>query len=336
MKMPISTRNCRFAVAAFSGLVFFLFATVVKASSKAIEQGYIPTEDGTRLFYVKAGSGARVVILPLRLFTWRAFEGLADQFTLIGYDPRGRGCSDPIPDEDKPNKISLEHDVSDLETIRLHFNLQKINLVGYSYTGLMIVMYAIDHPETIERLVQLGPVPIKFGTKYSPNLAASDKPGNAKALQRLRELQRENYPTTNPQDYCEQEWAYTRFGLVGDAANVVKLDSSPCKMPNEWPINLARHFEFSFVSVQKLDLSKAKIRTVKGPVLTVHGMKDRNAPYGGGREWALTLPNARLLTIKNGAHQSFDEFPKIVIPAVRTFLDGQWPNAAQQITSLEL
>ena len=58
MKMPISTRNRRFAAAAFSGLVFFLFATAVKASSKAIEQGYIPTEDGTRLFYVKAGSGA--------------------------------------------------------------------------------------------------------------------------------------------------------------------------------------------------------------------------------------------------------------------------------------
>ena len=94
MKMPMSTRNRRFAAAAFSGLVF-LFATAVKASSKAIEQGYIPTEDGTRLFYVKAGSGARVVVLPLRLFTWPAFEALADQFTLIGYDPRGRGCSGP-------------------------------------------------------------------------------------------------------------------------------------------------------------------------------------------------------------------------------------------------
>jgi Predicted hydrolases or acyltransferases (alpha/beta hydrolase superfamily) len=336
MKMAMSTRNRRFATAAFSGLIFFLFATAVKASSKAIEQGYIPTEDGTRLFYVKAGNGAPVVILPLRLFTWHAFEALADQFTLIGYDPRGRGCSDPIPDEAKPNKISLERDVLDVETIRRHFNLQKISLIGYSYTGLMIVLYALDHPETVERLVQLGPVPIKFGTKYPPNLAASDKPGKAKALQRLRELQRKNYPTTNPQKYCEQEWAYTRFGLLGDAANVAKLGSSPCKMPNEWPVNLARHFEFSFVSVQKLDLSKDKIRTVKGPVLTVHGMKDRNAPYGGGREWALTLPNARLLTVKNGAHQSFDEFPEIVIPAVRTFLGGQWPNAAQQITSLEL
>ena len=43
-------------------------------------------------------------------------------------------------------------------------------------------------------------------------------------------------------------------------------------------------------------------------------------------EWALTLPKAWLLTIKGGAHQSFDEFREIVIPAVRTFLAGNWPR----------
>jgi pimeloyl-ACP methyl ester carboxylesterase len=40
------------------------------------------------------------------------------------------------------------------------------------------------------------------------------------------------------------------------------------------------------------------------PVLTIHGTKDRNAPYGSGREWAFNLPNARLLTIKGGAHNA--------------------------------
>jgi hypothetical protein len=53
-----------------------------------------------------------------------------------------------------------------------------------------------------------------------------------------------------------------------------------------------------------------------------------------GREWALTLPNARLLTIKEGAHQSFDEFREIVVPAVRGFLEGNWPEGAERVTSL--
>ena len=82
-------------------------------------------------------------------------------------------------------------------------------------------------------------------------------------------------------------------------------------MPNEWPSNLVKHFESSFTSVQKLDISKDKVASVKVPVLTIHGTKDRNAPYGAGREWALILSNARLLSIKEGAHQSFDEFREI-------------------------
>ncbi len=105
-------------------------------------------------------------------------------------------------------------------------------------------------------------------------------------------------------------------------------------MPNEWPSNLVKHFESSFTSVQKLDISKDKIASVKVPVLTIHGTKDRNAPYGAGREWALILSNARLLSIREGAHQSFDEFREIVIPAVRRFLEGNWPEGAERVTSL--
>jgi pimeloyl-ACP methyl ester carboxylesterase len=29
------------------------------------------------------------------------------------------------------------------------------------------------------------------------------------------------------------------------------------------------------------------------PVLTIHGTQDRNAPFGGGREWVAHLPEAR-------------------------------------------
>jgi pimeloyl-ACP methyl ester carboxylesterase len=292
----------------------------------AINEGYVSTDDGTRLFYQKTGHGSQVVIIPLRLYTFDSFKQLGDQFTVIAYDTRGRGRSDPIPDDQKAAKLSIQQDVADVERIRQHFNAKKVSLIGYSYLGLMIVMYAIDYPDRVERLVQLGPVPIKFGTEYPDNLTAKDDPGDPKLLQELRRLRsEENYHVTHPKEYCEKEWSYTRVGLVGNPVNADKVSARPCEMPNEWPINLTKHFENSFASVQKLNLSKEKIAAVKVPVLTIHGTKDRNAPYGAGREWALTLPNARLLTIKEGAHQSFDEFREIVVPAVRTFLAGNWP-----------
>jgi pimeloyl-ACP methyl ester carboxylesterase len=308
--------------------------SLAASAAPAIEEGYVETDDGTRLFYQKTGSGSQVVIIPLRLYTFEAFKQLGNEFTVIAYDTRGRGRSDPISDDQKAAKLSIQHDVADLERIRRHFKVQKANLIGYSYLGLMIVMYAMEHPDRVERLVQLGPVPLKFGTEYPDNLMAKDEPGDAKVLQELRRLRREeNYHVTHPKEYCEKEWSYTRVGLVGNPANADKVSANPCEMPNEWPINLVKHFENSFASVQKLNISKEKIAAVKVPVLTIHGTKDRNAPYGGGREWALILPDARLLTVQDGAHQSFDEFPEVVVPAVRTFLAGNWPEGAERVTS---
>jgi pimeloyl-ACP methyl ester carboxylesterase len=230
----------------------------------AIEEGYVETDDGTRLFYQKTGSGSQVVIVPLRLYTFEAFKQLGDEFTVIAYDTRGRGRSDPIPDDQKPAKLSIQHDVADVERIRQHFKAQKASLIGYSYLGLMIVMYAMEHPDRVARLVQLGPVPIKFRAQYPDNLVAKDEPGDPKLRQELRRLRsEENYHETHPKEYCEKEWAYTRVGLIGNPSNADKISAKSCEMPNEWPTNLAKHFESSFTSVQKLEHLKRQDRLYK-------------------------------------------------------------------------
>ena len=87
-------------------------------------------------------------------------------------------------------------------------------------------------------------------------------------------------------------------------------------------------------SIQGLHFTPDDFEKVQSPVLTVHGTKDRSSPYGGGREWALMLPNARLLTIENVAHAPWIEAPEKVYGPVRTFLDGAWPEAAEKIESL--
>jgi pimeloyl-ACP methyl ester carboxylesterase len=63
--------------------------------------------------------------------------------------------------------------------------VQKTNLIGYSYLGLLIMMYAMDHPDHIERLVQLRAVRIKCGTQYPDNLLAKEKPGDPQLLKDL-------------------------------------------------------------------------------------------------------------------------------------------------------
>ena len=77
---------------------------------------------------------------------------------------RNRGKSEHIDDG---SKLTIQNDVRDLETVRQHFGVTRFTPVGYSYLGLMVVMYAMEHPDHVERIVQLGPVPLKFGTPIS-------------------------------------------------------------------------------------------------------------------------------------------------------------------------
>src|SRR5262249_18605420 len=90
------------------------------------ETGYVTSKDGVRLYYAKVGSGTKsVIIVPGRLFTFRDFQPLAKRRTLIFYDMRDRGHSDAVADN---SKISLQHDVEDLEAVRAHFGIEKPDL----------------------------------------------------------------------------------------------------------------------------------------------------------------------------------------------------------------
>jgi pimeloyl-ACP methyl ester carboxylesterase len=102
----------------------------------------------------------------------------------------------------------------------------------------------------------------------------------------------------------DQEWQVTRYQLVDKPANVDKLGPSKCDMPNEWLEHRNAHFKILLGTLGQIGFGRADAVKVTSPVLTIHGTKDRNAPYGCGREWSLILSNARLITIQDAAHFS--------------------------------
>ncbi len=284
------------------------------------DEDYVQTSDGVRLFYEKSGSGASTLILPGRLFLYPDFQFLEERFTVIASDMRNRGRSDFVQDG---SLLTLEHDVQDLEAVRRHFGVERFSTVGYSYLGKMVVIYALRHPERVERIVLIGPVPMALATEYPDELRNDDRDQvlDAKGREKLRRLREENFHLEQPEKYCEEEWLVTRVLLLGDPANAEKLGAGNCSMPNEWPTNFARHLFHHFGSMSRFDLTPSDVEGLRHPVLIIHGTKDRNAPYGAGREWAQSLPNARLLTAEYAAHQVWVDRPE-VLAQIREFLEG--------------
>jgi proline iminopeptidase len=308
-------------------------APITAQQSSQPDTGFVTGADGVRLYYQRLGTGREVLIVPGRLFLADDLAPLARHHTLILYDMRNRGRSSRVADS---SLITIQKDVEDLEAVRQHFGVRKFTPLGYSYLGLMVVIYAMDHPDRVTRIVQLGPVPRKFSTQYPSSLVYRDSvpvPDSASAA-RIDSLERTDYARSHPQEFCEEARRVNQVRLVGNPAKVNRL-ANPCAMPNEWPVNLERHFRHHFGGVQQLNLSRDAVARVRVPVLTIHGTHDRNAPYAAGREWALTLPQARLLTIEGAAHQVTADAPEIVLPAIDAFMAGKWPAGAERITRLE-
>lgn len=297
------------------------------------DSGWVAGPDGVRLYYEKIGSGSKTIIVPGRLFLARDLAPLGKRHTLILYDMRNRGRSSRVEDG---KLLTIQKDVEDLEAVRRHFRVERFVPVGYSYLGFMVVLYAMDHPDQVDRVVQLGPVPRKFGTEYPSSLLHTDSVPvvDSAAAARIDSLERSGWAREHPQEFCEESRGALAVRLVGDPAKAAGL-MDVCDMPNEWPVNLERHFEHHFGAVQRLDVPKESVARVRAPVLTIHGTWDRNAPYAAGREWALTLPNARLITVERAAHQVTADAPEVVLPAIETFVAGRWPARAEKITSLE-
>src|SRR5690348_4430367 len=292
---------------------------------------YVTTTDEVRLFCRCVGESPKALLIPSAVYLFDDFRQLAAHRTIIFFDLRNRGRSDAVSDETKL-AMGIHNDVEDLEAVRRHFGFEKVDVLGHSYVGLTVVLYAMKYPERINRVVQIGPIQPVSGRKYPAHLSGADAT-LAEVLSKFAQLQVE--PGADPRQLCRKFWALLRILYVVDATDAGKLHWEPCDLANE--LNFMRYWNAHVLpSIQKLKLGAEDFARVQAPVLTIHGAKDRSAPYGGGREWAMLLPNARLLTIAKAAHVPWIEEPETVFGSIATFLDGTWPPTAEKVNALDV
>ena len=292
-------------------------------------EGYLTTDDGVRLFYRKAGTGPSVVLVPNGIYLFDDFAPLATNRTIIFYDVRNRGRSDHV---DEPAKIArgIHHDVDDVDAVRRQFSAGTVDLIGHSYAGVTVALYAMKYAGGARRVVQIGAMGPDATKQYPPELMNADATSRD-VFTKLAELQKER-SALDPVEFCARFWSVLRALYVVDRANVERIKWSRCELSNER--NFMKYWMGSLLpSIQRLQIAPEEAANAKAPVLVVHGAKDRSAPYGGGRDWAALLPDARLVTVGDGGHAPWIEAPDLVLDAIETFLGGQWPEAAEQVAS---
>src|SRR2546425_9229064 len=139
--------------------------------------------DGVRLFTRRAGDGLPVVVLhggpgAHHDYLLPQYDLLARGRTLLYYDQRGGGRS-PVG-RDTP--VGWREHVADLEALRRHWSIDRLTLLGYSWGGLLAVLYWLEHPERVDRLALVSPAPGRAawrGGIYPPLPGPLGRPPNA-------------------------------------------------------------------------------------------------------------------------------------------------------------
>jgi proline iminopeptidase len=141
--------------------LLFLFACVITLYAHAQivfpdseKDGKYVTVNGARLWVVTVGKGDPMILIaggPGGAHPGlRRFDSLANHYMLIYFDAFGRGKSDTARDV---KEYTLERDIDDIEGLRSALKLDKINLLGHSYGGLVAQGYAVKYGEHVKHLV---------------------------------------------------------------------------------------------------------------------------------------------------------------------------------------
>ncbi len=129
------------------------------AGSAGVTESMVPIRD-VALLVRRVGRGHPVVVLhggpgAHHEYLLPQFDAFAQDRELIYYDQRGGGRS-PVA-RDVP--VGWTEQVADLEALRAHFGIERLTLAGYSWGGLLAILYALQHRDRVERLALISPAP---------------------------------------------------------------------------------------------------------------------------------------------------------------------------------
>ena len=299
-------------------------------------EGYVPGADGVRLFHRKVGSGPKVVVF-LHGGPGANLRGTADYMeplaggdrVVVAYDQRGSGLSDLVTD---PALLTAEHHVRDLEALRVHLGVERVTLIGLSWGSGLAALYTAEHPARVERLVLVSPMAPAKKPFWNERLAKMGAlRGEAASTRRTEMLARLARATDEETVALCRELSDDTFRLYFFRPTPEKLahaarrcDIPPAAIRNRPVVEAA-----TLGSLGDWDF-RPKLERIAVPVLVMEG-KRSNVPLDATREWAVVLPNARLLLIPDAGHEVFVDQPAAFTAAVTQFLRGRFPRGAEVV-----
>ena len=259
--------------------------------------------DGLRIHVRERGSGPVLLLLHgsnSSLFTWQGWvTELSGEHRVISFDLPGHGLTGPDP----KGRYSHAEMAELVDHVATALGVSRFSLAGNSMGGHLAIVYALAHPERVEKLILVDshglhreePPPLIFRLAGAPVL------GHVLARLSPRFVIAGNVRSV-----------YGDPGKVTDAL-VDRYQELLLRDGNREALRIR-------FATQEEEVDPAQLRTLKMPVLILWGAQDRWVLPKYGERMRDAIPGSRLITFAGLGHVPMEEDPVATARPVREFL----------------
>lgn len=243
--------------------------------------GHITVAGGLKVAWQSHGEGEPVMLVHGLGFSSRLWKHQIEVLVKAGYrvvtfDLRGFGASD-MPDA----PYTMRELADDLERVRAEADVDTLHLVGHSMGGMVVMAYALAHPERTRSLF------LASTTSHNGRRASAFARIMSKLSQRGF-----NAAKADPEVWGEVESILA--AVVPVTGPVIHILEQLTKKPHP-----ARALAWDAISEFSV---KDDIGKIEKPTMVMHGTADANIPYVNGRLVAEAIAGAELVTVAGGQH----------------------------------
>lgn len=306
-----------------SGLIYPLLISILFSTALCSRQKPLYFDEGIErindvdIYYKVIGEGLPLVFIhggPGLEHTYFLphMEELANDYQLIFYDQRYSGRSGGELDS---ASTTMEQFVEDLEDLRLALNLDKMNLVGHSFGGLIAQYYAIHYSDNLNSLVLIN--------SSGANSEFLHGPGNPKCqmTDEDREALNEMISSFNPDNFTPDFWKrFFRLQFRKNFYDKTLLDSLDLTFTENTAQNVPWVNSLMLGSLGEFDIYQ-DLHNISCPTFIIHSKYDP-VPLELIERIQENIKTSKLMVIEQCGHFPFIEAPVDLYSAMKSFYDN--------------
>lgn len=279
----------------------------------ALENGHTIAGPGGALYVEVRGSAPGTPLLMVNggpgfahdyVHCSNAWDELAKRRRVVFYDQRGVGRSDPLK---KDQSCTLADQIADLDAVRANLGAERVDLLGHSWGGYLVMAYAARYPQHIRHLMIVDSAAPKwedtvflFKDVYPEGIESQNALGFAEAL-------------GDSAAFAKDIHEYLKM-LFWSPENRDRFMAHASEYPYKRAVN-----ELLNADLHKFDLNP-ELPKFRFPTLVITGRYDMNVAPSVAWKIHKAILDSRFVVFEKSGHLPYFEEPEKFVRTIEEFI----------------